>query len=192
MVPSFLKSILFTSFLLFPSLAFPAVDLGFSVQSTPYEPHMRIVKEVFQTMNDSPPPLARVTALLRQGHAFRYSHSTAYTPASPEATAARQLGDCKDKALWLCNQLQDPSARFVIGKIHRGNRLSHAWVLWRSSGSWWILDCTLHARPIPADSLGPDAYLPLYSYSKNQTFRHEAADPKLTVSTPKPSSSPET
>ena len=82
------------------------------------------------------------------------------------------MGDCKDKALWLCDQLQDPSARFVIGKMKRGSRISHAWVMWQGEGRWWILDCTMNASAIPADSVGPDSYVPLFSYSKNTAFRH--------------------
>ena len=72
----------------------------------------------------------------------------------------------------LCDQLKDPSARFVIGKMKRGSRISHAWVMWQGEGRWWILDCTMNARAIPADSVSPDAYVPLYSYSKNTAFRH--------------------
>ena len=73
---------------------------------------------------------------MRQGRAFRYSHSentdlAKYSPAQPEQTAARGAGDCKDKALWLINQMHDASARFVIGKFKRGANVSHAWVMWQ-------------------------------------------------------------
>lgn len=148
------------------------VDLGSTISKTPYDAYMSPVKQVFSALDGSAPAMDRVAALMRQGRAFRYSHTDPYNPAPPQETASRRVGDCKDKALWLCDQLHDPSARFVIGKMKRGHRVSHAWVMWQGEGRWWILDCTMNARAIPADSMGPDDYVPLYSYSKNTAFRH--------------------
>jgi hypothetical protein len=133
---------------------------------------MTPVKQVFSSINGSAPAMDRVAALMRQGRSFRYSHTDPYNPALPERTASKRVGDCKDKALWLCDQLQDPTARFVIGKIKRSSRINHAWVLWQGEGRWWILDCTMNAAAVPLDSVNPDAYVPLYSYSKNAAFRH--------------------
>ena len=148
------------------------VDLGSVVPRTPYEAYMTPVKQVFSTINGTTPAMDRVAALMRQGRGFRYSHTDPYNPALPRETAAHRVGDCKDKALWLCDQLQDPSARFVIGKMKRGSRINHAWVLWQGEGRWWILDCTMNAAAVPLDTVSPDAYVPLYSYSKNVAFRH--------------------
>jgi len=148
------------------------VDLGSAVPRTPYEAYMTPVKQVFSSINGSAPAMDRVAALMRQGRSFRYSHTDPYNPALPERTASKRVGDCKDKALWLCDQLQDPTARFVIGKIKRSSRINHAWVLWQGDGRWWILDCTMNAAAVPLDSVSPDAYVPLYSYSKNAAFRH--------------------
>ena len=162
----------FAAILLAPLAATAAVDLGSTINRTPYEAYMSPVKQVLGSLNGTAPEMGRVAALMRQGRSFRYSHTEPFYPALPRETAARRVGDCKDKALWLCDQLQDPSARFVIGKMKRGNRISHAWVMWKGEGRWWILDCTMNALAIPADSVGPDAYVPLYSYSKNTAFRH--------------------
>ena len=148
------------------------VDLGSTISKTPYDAYMSPVKQVFSSLNGSAPAMDRVAALMRQGRGFRYAHTDPYNPAPPEETASRHVGDCKDKALWLCDQLHDPSARFVIGKMKRGSRISHAWVMWQGEGRWWILDCTMNARAIPADAVGQDDYVPLYSYSKNTAFRH--------------------
>lgn len=156
--------------------AFAVVDLGSTISRTPYEAYMSPVKQVFSSLNGTAPDLGRVAALMRQGRGFRYAHSDPFNPALPSETAAHRVGDCKDKALWLCDQLQDPSARFVIGKMKRGNRISHAWVMWQGAGRWWILDCTMNASAIPADAVGPDDYVPLYSYSKNTAFRHTGID----------------
>jgi hypothetical protein len=152
--------------------AFASLDLGSVTSRTPYDSYMGPVKQVFSSLNGEAPSMDRVAALMRQGRAFRYSHTDPYNPALPAETASRRVGDCKDKALWLCDQLHDPSARFVIGKMKRGNRISHAWVMWQHEGRWWILDCTMTTQPIAADKTGPDSYVPLYSFSKGAVFRH--------------------
>ena len=109
---------------------------------------------------------------MKEGRSFRYSHSDPYYPAAPQETASKHQGDCKDKALWMINQLQDPTARFVIGKEKRGMAVSHAWVMWQNEGRWWILDCTLNSKPIPADQVSMDKYVPLFSWTKGTSFQH--------------------
>jgi hypothetical protein len=111
---------------------------------------------------------------MREGRSFRYVHSDPYNPLLPSETARRRSGDCKDKALWLCDQLQDSSARFVIGKMKRSSSISHAWVMWQNEGRWFILDCTLNWTPLPMDAVSKGDYVPLYSYAKNGTYRHAA------------------
>ena len=71
-------------------------------------------------------------------------------------------------------QLQDQDVRYVIGKLDRGARRSHAWLLWRHGGQWWLLDCTMHDHAIPADRVGPNEYVPSYSISKNSVYRHSS------------------
>jgi len=147
-------------------------DLGAPTDHTPYDRFLTPVKQVFNTMHGEGASMDKVQSLMREGRSFRYSHSEPYYPAAPQETAARRTGDCKDKALWLMDQMQDPSARFVIGKMTRGARVSHAWVMWQHEGQWWILDCTMLSRPIPADKAGPNDYVPLFSYGRNAEFRH--------------------
>ena len=152
--------------------AFAVVDLGTTIEHSPYDRYMSPVKEVLSSMHGQGATMDKVQAAMRQGRAFRYAHNEPYVPAMPQETAARHTGDCKDKALWLVDQLQDPNARFVIGKMTRGARMSHAWVMWQHDGQWWILDCTMLNRPIPADKAGPNEYVPLYSYSRSAVYRH--------------------
>jgi hypothetical protein len=149
-----------------------AVDLGFTTAQTPYDRYMSPVKQTFAGIRGEGATMQKVQALMRQGRSFRYSHTEPYYPAHPHETAAKRKGDCKDKALWLIDQLQDPSARFVIGKEKRGARLSHAWVMWENEGQWWILDCTMTSKPIPADRVSIDKYVPLYSWARHASFRH--------------------
>src|SRR6476620_3214334 len=108
-----------------------AVDLGFVAGGTPYDAYMRPVRDVLSTLGDKSPSMERVEKLMLEGRSFRYSFVEPYTAALPAVTEARHAGDCKAKALWLCDQLGDENCRFVVGKAHLGAKLSHAWVLWR-------------------------------------------------------------
>jgi hypothetical protein len=169
-----MKNILLTTALLLLTkfAAFAVVDLGTTTEHTPYDRYLTPVKDVFSSMHGEGATMEKVQSAMRQGRSFRYAHIEPYLPAMPQETAARHTGDCKDKALWLMDQLQDPSARFVIGKMTRGARLSHAWVMWQHDGQWWILDCTMLSRPIAADKVGPNDYVPLYSYTRSTAYRH--------------------
>ena len=152
--------------------AHAVIDLGANVDHTPYDQFMTPVKQVFNGIHGEGATMERVQALMREGRGFRYSHTEPYYPADPQATATRRAGDCKDKALWLMDQLQDQNVRFVIGKLSRGAAVSHAWLLWEHEGQWWILDCTMLSRPILAARAGANEYVPLYSYSHGAAYRH--------------------
>jgi hypothetical protein len=161
------------------SLGFSAtagVDLGSSASRTPYDSYMQPVKHVLGSLDGAAPTMDKVQALMRQGRGFFYSYTTPYVAQTPQVTASTHAGDCKAKALWLCDQLGDSNVRFVVGKAHYGAKLSHAWVLWReaSSGRWYVLDCTNNAKPVAADSLRSDEYIPLYSWGKSGAYRHAA------------------
>jgi len=150
------------------------VDLGSNAGYTPYDAYMRPVKRVLSATPNQRASLDRASELMREGRAFRYVHSDPYNPLLPAETANRRAGDCKDKALWLCDQLRDSKARFVIGKMKRSSTISHAWVMWQTEGQWYILDCTLNSRPIPMENVAKGDYVPLYSYAKSGTYRHAA------------------
>ena len=151
------------------------IDLGTAAGSTPYDPYIQPIKQTLTSLEGSTATMDRVQALMSQGRSFRYSHTEPYTAAPPEVTAARKVGDCKDKALWLCDQLDDRNVRFVIGNMSRSSRIRHAWVMWNDGQQWWVLDCTLNSRPIPADKVAAGDYIPLYSWSKSGAYRHTSA-----------------
>lgn len=156
------------------SLTASAIDLGNASAGTPYERYMTPVKSTLASLGKETPTMDKVNALMKQGRSFRYHMDDPYLPAVPEVTEKTRTGDCKDKALWLCDKLNDSSVRFVIGKTHRNAKISHAWVLWKNEGRFWILDCTLNRAPIAADTLSQDRYVPLFSYAKGTAFRHGA------------------
>jgi hypothetical protein len=116
----------------------------------------------------------RVRQLMHEGRAFRYSFTSPYLAATPAVTETTRAGDCKAKALWLADQLNDASVRFVIGKARRTSQMSHAWLLWEHANRWWILDCTNNWDPIPADRVSSNQYIPYYSFAKNGEYRHQA------------------
>ena len=152
--------------------AFAVVDLGAAASHTPYDAYMHPVKQVLSSLSGASAPIDKVDALMSQGRNFRYSFTEPYEAALPSVTAQTHAGDCKAKALWLCDQLGDQNVRFVVGKMHANSKLSHAWVMWQHEGRWFVLDCTNTSRPIAADSLRSTDYVPLFSWSKNGVYRH--------------------
>lgn len=161
------------------------VDLGTSANSTPYDPYIQPVKRTLSTLAGPTATMEKVKALMGKGRGFRYSHTEPYVAALPEVTAARKVGDCKDKALWLCDQLDDQNVRFVIGKMNRSAHIRHAWVLWHDGTEWWVLDCTLNFRPIQASKVAAGDYVPLYSWSKSGSFRHTSSASLLAAASKK-------
>src|SRR5579862_8148570 len=90
------------------------IDLG-SAGSTPYDRYMAPVKQVLTHLpSNESASMERVRQLMREGRGFRYAYTDPYTAAFPVQTAQTRSGDCKAKALWLCDQLHDASVRFVI------------------------------------------------------------------------------
>ena len=159
-----------------------SIDLGTNAGYTPYDRYMAPVKHVLTHLNGESPTMDKVRQLMSQGRSFRYSFTDPYTAATPDVTAATRSGDCKAKSLWLADQLNDPSVRFVIGKARYTSKISHAWLMWKSEGRWWILDCTNTREPIPADRINPEKeYIPLYSFGKDGSYRHHATEMSVAV-----------
>lgn len=160
----------------FVGLARTNLDLGSPASVTPYDPYMTPVKQVLTHLSSEDAPMQRVRSLMHMGREFRYSFTSPYVAATPNVTAATRSGDCKAKALWLADQLNDQSVRFVIGKARRTSQMSHAWLLWQHDNRWWILDCTNNWEPIPADRVSSSQYIPYYSFAKNGEYRHRATE----------------
>ena len=140
---------------------------------TPYDPYCGPVDAVMHRLDGPPPTFNTVAALVRQGFAFKYVFDAPYVAQSPQVTAAKRAGDCKAKSLWLASRMNDANVRYVIGKARRTSKISHAWLMWKNEGRWWILDPTNAAEPIPADAVGPDDYLVNYSYDRTGSYCHD-------------------
>ncbi|GEM_PF-1619058 len=150
--------------------------VGVPTASTPYDNYMQPVHRVFDSLAGGAASVDRVGALMKEGRKFAYVFNEPYMAASPERTARVHRGDCKSKSLWLCQEIGDSSLRFVVGRLHKRSRVQHAWLYWRHSGRWWILDCTTRTRPVAADSVGMDEYIPYYSYDREGAYRHRATE----------------
>lgn len=150
------------------------LDLGATSSSTPYDRYISPVKSVLTHLDGSRPDLNRVSQLMHEGRSFRYSFTNPYVASAPDVTASRRCGDCKDKALWLASQLNDPSVRFVIGKARATSKISHAWLLWQNNSHWYILDCTNMREPIAVEKVSSKEYIPYYSFARNGTYRHQS------------------
>ena len=149
--------------------------------STPYDRYFPNVQAVMANLTPQKTSLARVGRLMKIGHSFDYQTSDPYRPEPPKQTETQHAGDCKSKALWLFENIGDPGALFVIGKIEKNSRTSHAWVYWRNEGQWLILDCTDRMDPIVASTVSADRYIPYYSYGKQGVYRHKTTSVGLPV-----------
>lgn len=141
---------------------------------TPYDRYLGAIRNVMAELPDRRKSLNATCRLLRTAYGFRYSPGDPYRADSPAVTAARKAGDCKAKALWLYDQLGDASVLYVIGKVSRASKNSHAWLYWQWENRWWILDPTNQNAPIAADTVAPGRYVPYYSFTTDATYRHPA------------------
>lgn len=131
------------------------LDLGASTSDTPYDRYMQPVRHVLESTGSRSPSLAEVNELMRTGRSFHYEYSQPYVAAAPAVTAARGAGDCKDKTLWLAQQMGSNDVRFVVGLREPHATKMHAWLLWQKSGQYFVLDCTYFSQPLPLTSLLP-------------------------------------
>jgi hypothetical protein len=151
---------------------------------TPYDRFLDNVWPVLRKLDDGEASMLRAMRLMETGHSFSYRYTDPYRAQSPELTAANRSGDCKSKALWLCAALGDPNSLWVVGKKTRTSTENHAWVYWLSDGRWYVLDCTENSRPLLADQIPRDRYIPYYSFGKNGAFRHSATRIQVASSIP--------
>lgn len=142
---------------------------------TPYDPYRAPVDGVMRNLNGPSPSFQTVSALVRQGYNFRYVFDAPYLAQTPRQTEARNAGDCKAKSLWLASKMNDANVRYVIGKARSTSRISHAWLMWKYEGRWWILDPTNAAAPIAADAVGANDYIVHYSYDRTGSYCYDSA-----------------
>lgn len=116
--------------------------------------------------------MAKVHVLMQEAFQFRYSMTSAYRPKPPAVVEKRRAGDCKDKALWLAKRMNDPGIRYVIGKEFKGQRLNHAWLLWRHNNQWWVLDPARTDIPLRDAGARSLWHIPHYVYTREGSYRY--------------------
>ncbi len=100
----------------------------------------------------------------------------------PEAYEKNNFeGDCEDSSIWLASALQKNNIpyRMVLGchgsyqeRKRLKNRINHAWVMVQVKDKWIILETTSRtAKPIKAGFTFK--YVPRYSFTADQVWRHE-------------------
>lgn len=150
-------------------------DLGRRSARTPYDPYFGAVISVMNGLDSAPAEIDEVRAKLRHAHQMRHSYDPdrPYVPQRPSVTDRVGVGDCKAKALWLAQELNDSRTRFVVGRYRGAQSRSHAWLLWSNGESWWILDPTFYGDPVPVSR--SNSWIPYYSYSKGGRYVHSSA-----------------
>ena len=94
---------------------------------------------------------------------------------NPDEIEISKAGDCEDKSLWLYSKLIEEGytdIRLVIGKYAVDNTNTHVWVEWYNDGDIFILDGTQNYGLQTLSSLPVWLYKPLYSYYKDQKWKH--------------------
>jgi hypothetical protein len=150
------------------------------VSETPYDAYMEGVHETLSRLQNRKPGIQEITKWMEIGYRFRYQSGNLYSPKLPARTESSRSGDCKDKALWLAEKLNDRSIRYVIGRLHRETEENHAWLEWQGADGRWILDCTKSAVPFLVADGKSRQFVPLFSYTADGTYANAAASIECT------------
>ena len=146
---SLLKRVLLFSIVVFGSTSFGLGQSAFlEVASTPYDRQMARIEPVLIApsgyMIDGM-SFALINEWMIQLRAMPYRYSREWhTPSEVEAA---RVADCKGKALALYDRMQLNGAtnlRFVIGKRHASDSLTHAWLEWETEMGTALLDPTFN------------------------------------------------
>jgi hypothetical protein len=157
------------------SLVHAAADISDGYRGpTPYDRYMLPVNNILQHLNGASPDFTRVEELLSTAYGFDYAFEGPYIFATPEETEARRAGDCKAKSLWLAKAMNDPSIRLVVGRASGKSNMYHAWLLWKNSNRWWILDPAKSFSPIPSEQVRQDEYIGSYYYDRTGSYSYTA------------------
>ena len=152
-----------------------AQDLGKPISSTPYDSYLGPMRTTMSSLGANHPPMDSVEQYVRTGRGFRYYMKHPYIPQTPAETEASRAGDCKAKSLWVAYKMDDRSLRFVVGRARAESGMLHAWLLWKDTTGWWVLDATKFSTPLNLARLGPQEFISYYSYSAKGEFVHPGA-----------------
>ncbi|MBK7363170.1 MAG: transglutaminase-like cysteine peptidase [Micavibrio sp.] len=111
-----------------------------------------------------------------RARSFRYVHEAGSTHwQSPEETASRGAGDCKDKSIWLYAHLKQSgysNVQLVIGRYRDIDRVLHAWVTYTDqNGNTILLDPAKQKRAWSVGEFSPELYKSLYFFDGQNRYR---------------------
>jgi hypothetical protein len=142
-----------------------AQDLGTATSSTPYDKYFGPMRTTLSALGSNHPPLDNVRDYVRTGRGFRYAMKDPLVPQTPAETEATHSGDCKAKSLWVASKMDDHTVHFIVGKARAQSGMNHAWLLWKGPDGWLILDATMYSTPLDLARIGPNEFIPLYSFT---------------------------
>jgi hypothetical protein len=172
---SLLRKALWLSIVLFGSTSFSlAQSIFFEVDSTPYDRQMERVQPTLAAPSGysfDGLSFALVNEWMIELRAMPYRYSREWrTPLEVETARA---ADCKGKALALYDRMQLNGAanlRFVIGKRHANDSLTHAWLEWDTEIGTVLLDPTFNWTATIKGNV-PRSYIPFYGYEGAHKFQ---------------------
>ena len=117
-----------------------------------------------------------VDGLFMRARSFRYVHEAGSTHwQSPEETASRGAGDCKDKSIWLYAAMKKAgytNVQLVIGRYRDIDRVLHAWITYTDeAGNTILLDPAKQKRPWNVGEFSPELYKSLYYFDGQNRYR---------------------
>jgi len=178
---SWLKRVLLFSIVVLGSTSFGLGQSNFlEVQSTPYDRQMSRIQPTLAapsgyTFEGISYGLVNEWMIELRAMPYRYSREW-HTPSEVETA---RVADCKGKALALYDRLQLNGAanlRFVIGKRHANDSLTHAWLEWETENGTLLLDPTFNWTATIKIS-DPRSYIAFYGYEG--AHKYQAANSLL-------------
>jgi hypothetical protein len=146
-----------------------------TVDRTPYDQQMA---PIWVFVNADTLPGSQETSLptlndwIRRLRALPYRYSKRWK--TPTEVNSDRMGDCKGKAVALCEKLLVNGAhnvRLVIGKHRRTDLRTHAWVEWETLQGTLLLDPTLNWTATKTECQDQSTYIPLYAYENGRKYR---------------------
>ena len=152
-----------------------ASSLFLPVKATPYDRQMTRIRPVLMSAssaNDHSLSVELVNQWMGDLREIPYGYHMEWK--TPLEVQSRQPADCKGKAVALYERMQNSGAknlRLVIGKRAPSSRVTHAWLVWETTGGTYVLDPTFNWMACRSEQVNGGSYVPLYAYEGTKKYR---------------------